>query len=388
MQSLVSADGIRGLVYDFVKANGRPDPTWWRDRMGQSPSTKGERVEITDIKELCIGRELGGHSFGECPPWTAGLFGGIDCQKDCIKLLINAYGALGKKKALVYTKMIPRREELRFTDVLEQLLILPSFGVVDGERRLSASFFVDTGFWTHEVYELLRELGRTLGPDRFVGCKGMSSPETKLAKPYVRSSVHETEGPNGQKYTTPISLELVNVNGHYYKDILAKNLTPISDEYKKQLREQCQTDEEYIDKLDAIVSYQLPGYDSWPDADSVIAELAAEELVLIGSGSGRSGKDGLGRLRQVWRKRGAHRKNDFTDCAVYADACAMRWGVGQWTDEMVDEAINQSELAARGIQRMESGYQTNQDGEQVGRMNSRRPDTIAGDVADPSRFKN
>jgi len=344
MQSLVSAKGIRGLVYDFVKAEGRPSPTWWRDRMGRSPNTKGDRMEISDIKLLATPVAQGGYTHGTCPPWAIALFGGIDHQIDCSKILVKAYGAEGKRSAIIWSEIIDRDESLKFTDVRERLLAIGGFPVVGSTRTMTPSFLVDTGFWTHEVYELLRWLHRRAPRSRFIACKGISDREHD-AVPYHKSSVREGVAPNGQKYILPTELELVLVNGHYYKDKIARNMARLTEESVESLRSVCQTDEEFEAVLDSIAPLELPDLESWGDHESVIAELAAEEKVLVGSGSGRSGKDGRGRLRKEWRKRGTHRKNDFGDCHVYSDCAADRFEIFKWTQEMANTLIHKHENA-------------------------------------------
>lgn len=378
MQSLVSAEGIRGLVYDFVKADGQPSATWWRDRMGQSPSTKGQRVETHNIRLLCAGPEEGGHSFGQCPPWTIALFGAVDCQKDCIKVLVYAFGAMGKQRALVWSEIIPRREELKFADVQERLIDIGSFPVIGARRTLTPRWFIDSGFWTHQVYDLVRALQDQTGRDRFIACKGTNEKDND-PKPYYRSTVREATAGSGEKYIRPHELELVYVNGHYWKSKIARDLMPLTEQVVESLRAACETDEEFEDKLDSISPIQFPGIDSWPNAEGVIAELAAEELVLVGQGSGRSGNDGRGRLRSVWRKRGSHRKNDFGDCHVYLHACAERHGVGKWTQEEADKVIAEVEARAEAMTE-ENGKRGGDQG--AGRTQTRRPGTIAQQAAE------
>ncbi len=374
MQSLVSAEGIRGLVKDFLEHDGRPGPTWWRDRLGRSPSTRGERVEITDLQLLARPVEQRGHLFGECPEWACGVFGGIDVQKRCVKLLAKAYGPQGRRRAVVWAAGIKRDEAMRFEDVRRALLDLPTFAVRDSSRRMRARWLIDSGYETRDVYQLVHDLKSLAGPGVFIACKGMSSPETKPDF-YRVQHLREMNTPDGQRIALPFDVELVHVNGHMYRDQRAPRLVPMDAEMRERLRAQYpQTaagGDEFRALMDRIEPVAFPALPSWPEglAGRVMAEIAEDEKVTIGQGSGRPGADGRGRLRQVWRKRVAHRPNDWGDCDVYADACADRHGIMEWTQEMVEQ-----ELAK--IERPASGTKTPR----------QRASTIAGDAAENRIF--
>ena len=376
MQSLVSAEGVRGLVRDFLENKGRPGATWWRDRMGRSPSTRGERVEISDLRLLCRGPEENGHIFGYCPPWTAAVFGGIDVQKDCVKWLAKAYGAQGLRRAVVAAGEIKRDPAMHFEDVRKALLDIAPFPVMGANRTLPARWLIDSGYETRSVYQLVKDLERVLGPGRFIACKGMSSPESKPGM-YTISHLREMKTPGGDKIMLPWDIELVQVNGHLYRDQRAPRLVPLDDDTLARLAADYPDTEAGRAELAALLAriepVSFPGGMSWPDGllDRVLAEIAEDEKVLIGRGSGRGGPDGMGRLRSVWRKRVEHRPNDWGDCDVYADACADRHGVMEWTSEMVDEAIARREMETAGGERAAAPR----------REARERTRTIAGDAA-------
>jgi len=372
MQSLVSAKGISGIVQDFVEAGGNPEATWWRDRMGRSPNTKGERIEISDIKLLCKGPENQGHHFGRCPPWTIALFGGIDCQKSCVKLAVYAFGAEGKRRALVYSKEIERDESLKFVDVRDQLADIGNFEVDHARRKLTPRFFIDSGAWTHEVYQITRELHRSQGVERFILCKGDSHAISSF-KPYRRSGINEVKGPSGEKYELPHEIELIMVNGNYFKDQRMKDLMPLSEESVENLRAVCENDEQFESALDMIHPFEFPSIESWPDADAFIAELAAEEKVWVGAGSGRTGKDAMGRLRREWRKRSSTAKNDYGDATDYACCAADRFGIYEWTHDMAREEIAKIESTLGN-----AAYESPHSGISVKHQPQR---TLAGDAA-------
>lgn len=370
--SLISAGGIPDVVYQFVKAKGHPDPTWWQERQGRSPSTKGEKIEISNLRHLCVPFDRGGHVHGTCPPWTAALFGAADIQKDCVKVKVRAVGAEGKRWATVYTAVIPRVEALKLVDVKAKLADIGDFPVQGARRRLTPCFAVDSGHWTHDVYRVVYELQQEHGEERFILVKGIGNGEGN-AKPYTRSSIREIETPSGEKLQIGFNMELLLVNGHYYKDLLSHRLAPLSEEAIETLRATSASDADFERMLDEVAPEQLPDASGWPLCDQVLEELTAEEKVLIGQGSGRSGKDGLGRLRRVWRKRIGNPANDFLDCAVYSTAMGDRANVRGWTPDIVNEMIGRAEAAVldreSGVHRVPK------------RTAERRASTIAGDAA-------
>ena len=379
MQSLVSAESIPGLVKDFLEADGRPTATWWRDRLGRSPSTKGDRVEITDLQLLAKPVEQRGHLFGQCPEDTVAVFGGIDVQKRCVKLLANAYGPQGKWKAMVWAAEIPRDEAMRFEDVRKAMLDLPVFPVRDAMRKLTARWLIDSGYETRDVYQLVHDLERLVGRGQFIACKGMSNPETRTEL-YTTRRLREMITPDGQRVLLPYEVELVQVNGHAYRDRRAPRLVPFDEETLTRLRASYPDGEkgeaEYRAMLERNRPTAFPALSSWPEglARRVFAEIAEDEKVRIGQGSGRPGNDGRGREREVWRKRVSHRPNDWGDCDIYADARADRDGIMEWTPEMAAEQIARIEQQLAG------------EGQAVRKAPVRRSSTIAGDAARENRI--
>ena len=371
--SLISAGGIRDVVYQFVKHKGHPPATWWQERQGRSPSTKGDRVELSNLRRLCIPFEQGGHVHGTCPAWTAALFGAVDVQKDCVKVIVRAVGAEGKRWATVWTRVIPRDEHLGLADVRDQLADIGDFPVQGARRKLTPAFAVDSGAYTHEVYQMVYELQKRCGVERFILVKGMSSPENN-PKPYHRSSISEIETADGKKLLLKFDMELLLVNGHYYKDMLARDLTPLPEETVELLRSTSRDDADFERMLDEVRPEQLPDERGWDLCDDFLGELTAEEKVTIGQGSGRTGKDGMGRLRRVWRKRMGHLVNDFFDTMVYSTAMGDRANVRDWTPEIVGEMVGRAEAAIadreRGVLRAPAR-----------RAAPSRGGTIAGDAA-------
>lgn len=351
LQSLVAAEGIRGVVREFLEHDGRPGPTWWRDRLGRSPSTRGERVEITDLELLCHDPDEGGYHFGECPEWTVGVYGGVDVQKRCYKLLLKAYGPEGRRRAMVWAAELPRDETLRMEDLKRYLLDIAPLPVKNHTRRMVPHWLIDSGYETLDVYHAVHDLQRQTSRDRYIACKGMSTPETKDHF-YTTRRLREMTTPDGKRVMLPFNIELVMVNGHMYRDQRAPRLVPMDPATLERLAAQFPATAEGRAELAALLEriepVRFPGIGSWRElAPRVFAEIAEDEKVLIGRGSGRSGPDGTGRPRQVWRKRVAHRPNDWGDCDVYADACAERHGIVRFTEDKAREVIERLEQDSR-----------------------------------------
>lgn len=368
--SLISAEGIPGVVYQFVKQRGVPDPTWWQERQGRSPSTKGDRIELSNLRLLCLPEHRGGLPHGVCPEWTVILLGAIDVQIDCVKVMVRAFGAEAARSAVVYTRVIPRDESLKLEDVRQALMDIGDFEVRNARRRMTPYFAVDTGAWTHEVYRAVYRMQLETSPDRFILVKGMPSPESSPL-PYRRSSIREVKTADGRKVALPEDMELLHVNGHYYKDAIVRKLTPLSEESVELLRGVCESDEDFERALDEVRPEQLPIEESWELCDDVLEELTAEEKVFIGRGSGRSGNDGMGKPRRVWRKRMGHLKNDFLDCFVYISGMADRFGVRGWSVDECREMMDRAEAAIRAKDEQAA----------VTRERPRQVSTIAADAA-------
>ena len=341
--SPIAKAGWGGLVYGFVKAKGRPDATWWRDNLGQSPTQTAKTIEAANLMQLCKGREIGGHEHGQCPSWTTACLGAVDIQKDCIKVMVWAFGPLMRKMALVLTRIIPRDEDLQLAephleDAILDLAIregLPIQSETIGmggfqTRRAWPAFFVDTGAgeWTDQSYAFVHRL-ETKGCRVFC-CKGI---ENKFhdARPFRVSDLRYQKTINNEKISDHTPSQLVLVNTAFFKSQLATRTRPLA--------------KEDLD-LDGVMYHplQLPGESGWlddegrPMAGRVIREMTAEHLIMIGAGSGRSGKDGLGQPRQVWRKVTSDRTNDFTDTSVYILCNAMFHGIHELDIEIPVES--------------------------------------------------
>lgn len=336
--SLIAKGGWKDLVYGFVKAKGKPSPTWWRDNLGQSPTKTAKSIEVSNLMRLCAPRSLGGHEHGQCPAWMTSCFGAVDIQKDCIKIGVWAFGDHARRIALVKTMIVERNDELklgepRLTRAITDLTRDVGLPVQTDEvlsdafedRVARPALLIDTGHWTSDAYAWVHRL-RAAGC-RVLPCKGVEN-KAHDPRPFRISDVRNHKLESGERLTGHEPTQLVLVNTDYWKDELASRLAPLESSIVAAM-----IDENGNPIEPLYHAAQLPGEEGWVDEDvlpmaaSIIREMCAEHKILIGVGSGRSGKDGRGPLREVWRKKAEHLKNDFGDIAVYTLCLAGFYGV-------------------------------------------------------------
>ena len=375
MVSDIAEGGWGGLVYEFVQGKGKMDPTWWRDNLGQSPTKAIKRVEASNLLLLCDARANGGHDHGQCPSWTAGCYGGIDIQKDCIKATVWAFSPMMRRSALVLTKRIERREayelnEQAISDWLIDMMLdggLPVQTPINRpsrldqafeHRRMFPMFLMDTGHYKDEAYRLIKRL-QMMGAN-ILACKGQAN-DQKTDKPFYVANLQHTKNERGETVSDADPQQLVHVNGPYLKEILANRLRPLD---KNILGSSIGGQAgglagglmSHTGELIAEREYpsELPGIETWNDDlgdpmyEEVLHELTGEHLTLIGKGSGKSGDDAKGKLRQVWRPVSTHRKNDYWDASVYGWCGAYFAQMNRYTDEEFREQLAVIEAQVQG----------------------------------------
>lgn len=365
--SMLAKGGWSKLVYDFVKYKGRPEATWWRDNLGQSPTKTAKSIEATNLMQLCAARHDGGHEHGQCPSWMTSCFGAVDIQKTCIKIGVWAFSPGAQRVALVLSKIVPRHEDLKLTEpAIDRAIIeltrdvgLPVQTDAPNEttfedRMAKPAMAIDTGHWTNDAYALvdrLKSLGCNVHP-----VKGIEN-KPHDTRPFKLSDIRNHKLASGERLEGHEPTNLIMVNTDYWKDELASRLAPLDDELAQSM-----IDEHGQPIEQRFRAAELPGYDLWLDDDglsmaaSVIGELSAEHKILIGLGSGRTGKDARGVLREVWRKRSSHLKNDFTDIAVYSFTLAAFYGQYEQTSAKAMSQIQQQQL---GIQQVGLAVKSN-----------------------------
>ena len=328
LTSLIDADGPRGTVAAFVRAKGHPDPTWWKERLGQPPSAKAERVEITRLRELCIPAPPG-HRHGEVPDWAIISFTIVDVQKTCIKLGVLAFGPEARQQALCFTRVVPRDPErlLEEPAILDALANLELARVRSALRVRPKATFIDSAHYTEEVYQLVRRLRRAQMPAWPV--KGTDRDGN--GRSVWRATVTEKNLPDGRRESRPDPVELIHFADDYLSTLFVSRAMARADTMTGELADVEDLD---IDDL-TPVRVALPDLNGWEDGEAVLDEIANAQRIAIGAGSGLSGKDGRGRSRRVWRKRHAHRPNDYFDICKMGHIAERVYQIDRATREAV-----------------------------------------------------
>lgn len=344
--SLLDGAGWGGTSAEFVRSGGNPGPTFWKERLGQVPAAASERVEIATLRALCIGRDqsnagLQGHEHGEIPNWCVATFAGLDVQKACVKGQVWGFGPRMVDAALVASFRIERdhHKNLREPELRAALaaMAFPHLGTDRTARPLG--WFIDSGHFTEEVYELVRHL-RSVRTHAWA-CKGMDTGDA--AKPVWTSTVTTRNLPDGTREARPDPIDLIGYNDHAMSGLLVSRLAAAAAGLDALFANALDRDTgELVDAEQALAELaqygrtQLPGLGGWPDADAILDEMTNVHKVLIGRGSGKPGRDGLGRLREVWRKKTDHRANDYFDAAKLCFVGAKRFQVERWSKPELD----------------------------------------------------
>lgn len=344
LTSLIDADGWRGTVAEFVRRRGQPDPTWWKERLGQPPSAQTERLEITRLRELCIPAPPG-HRHGEVPDWAIATFAVCDVQKHCIKLGVLAFGVEGRQQALCWTQTIERDHErlLEETDLRNTLLNIELSRVRSAQRVRPLALFIDSAHFTEEVYQLVRWLRRGGMPAWPV--KGTDRDGN--GRSVWRNTVTEKNLPDGRREERPDPIDLVHFADDYLSTLfVARAMARVNTETGEL------PDADGLDIGDLRpVRFALPDEMGWDTCDQVLAEISNVQRLRIGAGSGLTGPDGRGKSRQVWRKQQSHRPNDWFDVCKMGHIAERVYQIDRVTAESMRGAAP-AERRVRGEMRL------------------------------------
>lgn len=326
LTSLLDAGGWGAVVAEFVRSRGQPEPTWWREQLGQPPTAKAERLEITRLRELCLPAPPG-HRHGEVPDWAIASFTTVDVQKRCIKLGVLAFGPEGRQQALCYTREVERDPErlLEERAVFDALADLELSRAYSAQRVRPLAVFIDSGHFTEEVYQLVRRLRRE-------GCRAWPVKGTDRdpnGRSVWRSVVTERYLPDGRREKRPDPIDLIHFADDYLSTLFVTRAMSRVDTITGEL-----PDAEDLEVADlAPVRFAMPDLAGWDDAERVLNEIANIQRVLIGRGSGLSGADGQGRLRAVWRKLYPHRPADWFDVCKMGHVAERTYQIDRATED-------------------------------------------------------
>lgn len=206
----------RGLI----ESKGEPPPQWRNGVLGLPSKPHGRSLDLVVLKAQ---RDAAADGAAPHEPYPMGvvphrlethapivcLVGGLDVQSDGVYFVVEAMTRFGRDTLLIDAGFVeaPREQGL---SVVGGLLShrYPGTGPRGEEGTYGVSIWaIDTGYRTHEVYDLCR-----LSPGRLFAVKG----DHAGARP-VTSTVIDAF-PDGSPIPGGLSLTLVN--GHYWAEVL------------------------------------------------------------------------------------------------------------------------------------------------------------------------
>lgn len=338
--SVIDGEGWGGTAGHFVRTKGQPDPTWWKERLGQPPTAQSERLEITRLRELCIPAPPG-HRHGEAPAWALACCTIVDVQKSCLKVGVLAYGPEARQQALCWTTTIERDPDrlLEEPELRAALLNIELPRVRSAQRVRPLGIFIDSAHFTEEVYQLVRWLRR----QQMMAWPVKGTDRDGNGRAVWRATVTEKNLPDGRRESRPDPIDLVHFADDYLSTLFVTRAMARVNIETGEL-----PDAEHLDIDDLRpVRFALPDEDGWDTADTVLGEIANVQRLRIGAGSGLSGPDGRGKSRAVWRKLHKHRPNDFFDVCKMGFVAERIFQMDRWTKEAIAPRA-QAERRVRG----------------------------------------
>jgi len=228
-----------------------------------------EKTESPEPEKVLV--HVAGYPAGTAPAGALLLTAGVDVQKDCLYLVVRAWG-YGEESWLVRASRVESFEELLVA------LCRTQYGRGAGKPLGLRLGCVDSGYQTDAVYEVCRRWRHLLRP--------VKGHDHLAGLPYRPSALdrHPRTGRPLQGFC------LWHVDTTYYKDKLARHLAAAPADPGQ---------------------WHLPADPS----PAYVAQLCAEQKI-----TERDRR--TGRVREEWRPRAGNPDNHYLDCEVYALAAA------------------------------------------------------------------
>lgn len=333
----------------FVQNHCQPTEPWTTRMRGRPWSVRGERVQESELKKLCIPIELGGYRMSTVPPGVLYLETAIDVQHKEAWVRVRGWGRLGGESWLVHTERVPiLGGDLRALDkcVGWRFPLAKNWCDHNGEApervdwqtptMRSCLTCVDSGN-TNDDIDVYSWVLRHGGAKRNVfAVKGQPGTANQSSRSQWKTEL--TSLPSGKPVPGGGLLVLVNVNTmHWKKWVLSR------------VNEKATVESDLGGDIDAISDDEdaqiatndrgLIGYCVWrfpestyepgrPDEqtsawqlDRYFRQLMSEEFVEVE----KNGK----KVRRWMLRAGSGRQNHFFDAECYGAACVAlrsRWG--------------------------------------------------------------
>jgi phage terminase large subunit GpA-like protein len=297
-----AASTLGDMAVAFVRAkrDGGVTKEYVNGWLGEPWVATSDSVEEIEIKRLCVPLDEGGYRLGEVPADTVGLVLSVDVQKDCLYVLVRAWGEFGRNTGLVWWQKLPRAEG---RNLVELDSVPRVFADRTGRQHRVFIEAIDSGHFTAEVYTCVRRR-RSEGMTRCYACKGSSG--GMMSPPHRLSRIEKY--PDG-KTPIPGGIELLWFNTDYWADAIASRIKGLSIE---------PGDGE--EKVEGYIHGCLLPSNEDGRLDEYLDHMTAEGKRPVRRG---------GQVLHVWEKRPG-RQNHSWDAERQGFAAADLWQVRQW----------------------------------------------------------
>lgn len=300
--STIVANPFGNVAAEFIESNGRPGVEWLNRRRGCPWRAAAKRVEIDELRRLCVPVGEGGYLMGQVPRGVLALTLTVDVQAREAYCEVRGWGPGGRQSALVWCEVVEIDAEAgrfgRLVDVMRMRFSLRD----DPSKTMGiGAAGIDSGSFTDNIYTLVAQLRAggmvNLWPVKGDGGKAIAQPivETRL------DMVTKVRAHRGGHLT------LLRLKTNYWKQWLLGRI---------------HGEEELVVGLEAggeiedgARRFMLPA----DTPDEYLLQLTAEERVI---------EHVAGQPVYVFRpRRGFGQRNHYFDTATYAGAIARRAGV-------------------------------------------------------------
>lgn len=300
------------MASKYCKSHRGADRQFVTGWLGEPWVAKGERVELAEVKRLCLPAtvEDGGYKLGEAPNGVLTITRAIDVQADRMYVEDVGWGERGREVWLINRYVVKRTKglDLAELDQAEAEEALPrSYKKLNGDEIKVFGEIIDSGHFTAEVYEAVRR--RRAAGVPAIASKGVRG--SRLAAPWTVGKIDKF--PDG----TPIpgGMESLIVNTDYWKTLVVGWIRG-----KPESAGPDETEED--DKAPAVIGpgFYLPE-NTERALDDYLDQLTSEHRVFS------RGKKGDRYPAYEWKLRPGRTDNHYFDCRVMNHALADYFGV-------------------------------------------------------------
>ena len=266
------------IAAKWLSAKGDPEAerVFYNDTLGLAYETAGQAPPWEAIRDRA---EQDGFEVGRLPPGPWILTAGIDCQKDRTEVLIRGFGPRLRRHTVEHIVIQGHVSEDETIAALDALLD-QTWPDGLGNRHKLDQIAIDAGNWKSDVLGWVYRHARS----RVIAVKGASSAHApELGQPKSEWLTRRGKKVRGKRFMWPIGVSVI-------KAALYKHLE--------------------------VTDPEARGYNSFPCGmgDEHYRQLWSEKR------EASRNRQGV----EVWYWTKIHERNEVLDCAVYAEAAAIR----------------------------------------------------------------